>query len=431
MNRGLKKIIILIVTIFFVTIGSFGVFYKAAIEEDPIKLIEKELGKKLDNLDIFMALSNSEKIEDFEYLCYAIENNFIYFNKVIQEKNIDWYELKKSYSKKILDCKSNSDFKQLINDFFKYLDGGCGLTEFFYTKFLFETYGKEDTYFAWHKIIHNKTLIEKNLTWVKYRYLSSYKTYLKNIYSELRYIKYKKKDSNFYTDYNKDSSIAYIKFLSFSNFLLERDKKKLYEFYKSIEDADKLIIDLSSTTIGTSEYWKNLIVRPLINSDLQYSYFCGVSNGIQSKDAYKEIIKDEKLEKLDFPPINIELSEYLKDDSTFYRYTKKIKKDGSINFKGKIYIVIRDNYGSATDEFAYFCKQTGFASLVGEETSGGSMGLYPILLYLPNSGLVFYITSSEGFHLDGSSSAYKGVKPDYYYKNIIASTIEYIKNIKD
>ena len=68
---------------------------------------------------------------------------------------------------------------------------------------------------------------------------------------------------------------------------------------------------------------------------------------------------------------------------------------------------------SASESFAVFCKETGFATLVGSQTGGDGIGaLDPIFLQLPNSGLLVQFTMMFGLNADGSSSEEAGTTPD-------------------
>ena len=60
-----------------------------------------------------------------------------------------------------------------------------------------------------------------------------------------------------------------------------------------------------------------------------------------------------------------------------------------------------------------FCQATGFATLVGSQTGGDGIGaLDPILMRLPNSGILIQFTMMYGLNPDGSSSEEAGTAPD-------------------
>jgi hypothetical protein len=81
-------------------------------------------------------------------------------------------------------------------------------------------------------------------------------------------------------------------------------------------------------------------------------------------------------------------------------------------FDGKIWLLVDDLVGSASQIFSWFAKETGFATLVGE-TTGGNFGGERTIAFLPNTGImfqfdVFYITDSRGRPLEA------GTIPHYF-----------------
>ena len=78
----------------------------------------------------------------------------------------------------------------------------------------------------------------------------------------------------------------------------------------------------------------------------------------------------------------------------------------------KRWVLIGPNNYSASDKFACFCKATGFATLVGTPTSGDGLGSTPLLLLLPESGLLVRFSSMAGENPDQSLNAAVGTLPD-------------------
>ena len=82
-------------------------------------------------------------------------------------------------------------------------------------------------------------------------------------------------------------------------------------------------------------------------------------------------------------------------------------------FRGRIWVLVDESVYSASESFALFCQQTGFATLVGSATSGDGIGTDPVFLQLPNSGiLVQYPPVFFGLNPDGSSNEELGTLPD-------------------
>jgi C-terminal processing protease CtpA/Prc len=111
----------------------------------------------------------------------------------------------------------------------------------------------------------------------------------------------------------------------------------------------------------------------------------------------------------------------MKKDFTIYEYKENLSKQEEniekffksneyINFKGKIFLIIDKGTFSAATRFAIFCKETGFATLIGRNTLGdGSLTSY---MRLPNSGLIVRFEAGTVLNRDEGSFFIEGVKPD-------------------
>lgn len=108
------------------------------------------------------------------------------------------------------------------------------------------------------------------------------------------------------------------------------------------------------------------------------------------------------------PNLNVEDAAQL---NCFFQedYTVVPTGDG---FSGKIWLLVSENNYSSSEYAAMFSKQTGFATLVGNTTSGDGIGTDPAYLILPNSGLVVQYSPMYGVTSDGTGSEEFGTRPD-------------------
>jgi len=90
--------------------------------------------------------------------------------------------------------------------------------------------------------------------------------------------------------------------------------------------------------------------------------------------------------------------------------TYEPKSNGAL-FKGKIWLLTSSSVYSAAEGFAVFCKQTGFATLVGQTTEGSNSG-GPILFELPNSHCLIEFDVEYCLNPNGSCSQEIGTTPD-------------------
>ena len=90
-----------------------------------------------------------------------------------------------------------------------------------------------------------------------------------------------------------------------------------------------------------------------------------------------------------------------------------MEPDGAAQpFAGRIWVLVDESVYSASESFAMFCQQTGFATLVGRQTGGDGIGIDPVYLQLPNSGILVQYTPLFGLNPDGSSNEEVGTTPD-------------------
>ncbi|WP_081673512.1 S41 family peptidase [Butyrivibrio sp. FC2001] len=78
----------------------------------------------------------------------------------------------------------------------------------------------------------------------------------------------------------------------------------------------------------------------------------------------------------------------------------------------KKWVLTSNNVFSASEIFVCFCKATGWAKLVGRKTLGDGLGTTPVMLVLPDSGLLIRFSGGVGENPDGSINAVAGTNPD-------------------
>ena len=86
--------------------------------------------------------------------------------------------------------------------------------------------------------------------------------------------------------------------------------------------------------------------------------------------------------------------------------------DVTDKFHGKIWVLVDDYCYSATEALVCFCKETGFATLVGTKTGGSGKGTQPYFMALPYSGLLVEYETYLTFNSDGTYNGISGTVPD-------------------
>lgn len=231
------------------------------------------------------------------------------------------------------------------------------------------------------------------------------------------------------------NNIGYMKINSFiSDGYLEFDREKILDFYKEIEDKEHLIIDISNNSGGDSAYWMFNLIAPNIWESITSETYRGSMNGDinlyyqsdeeEGKEEYESDLGSftgygKKITKKEFSLLSEEWTELNEDDvamlDNFYLSGMTIHPSlDEPAFKGKIWLLIDRAVFSASEEFTVFCKQTGFATVVGKTTSGNGLGMSPYYAALPNSGLILGYDGNYGFNIDGSINGEVGTHPDIF-----------------
>lgn len=363
-------------------------------------------------------ITTEEKLSDFETLCSVLDEIYPFWNEVAKS-GINKNEVYCTYRENIKNTKTDIEFFKEISYFLKEFHGFGHLSVL--DGYMYRLY--IDTLSASDGILSEKE--KKNiqpLTEVLTNAISQ-KTYglLDQSHEGFRsMIGLKKEYQNqnmsadtqisfpLITKFYEDPQAAYIKIDSFDMKNYQTDKNFLSEFYASINNIPHLIIDLRGNSGGSDLYWQDLIVKPNINDPVSSEryYFFNLSESNQSYISANEIYPK---------PINTAPEPYLSYyRSLFSHYTvDRISFQTAKNpYQGKIWILVNDKVYSASENFVMFCKNTGFATLIGTITGGDGGIADPMLLSLPNSGLIVRFSAFYGTNADGSGNEATGTVPD-------------------
>lgn len=189
-------------------------------------------------------------------------------------------------------------------------------------------------------------------------------------------------------------------------------------FLNENSGQDHLIIDICGNGGGDTLAWAQGIVAPLITEELTYNMLLGVKTGALNMAMVPFLSDLEDLSadgrddswKKDFPLIS---DDSFQEVDLLWRITSAISPGDSAHstFK-KVWVLIDYGNYSAADNFAYFCKETGFATLVGTTTGGNGIGMQPAAMALPYSGLMIYYEPYLSYNPDGTCNGTRGTLPD-------------------
>lgn len=92
------------------------------------------------------------------------------------------------------------------------------------------------------------------------------------------------------------------------------------------------------------------------------------------------------------------------------------KPKNTVDFNGKISVLIDKCVYSSSEAFTIFCKNTGFATLFGTNSGGDGIGRR-VYWALPNSKLVLSYSLALGLFESGYSNEEYHTAPDIYYES--------------
>ena len=217
--------------------------------------------------------------------------------------------------------------------------------------------------------------------------------------------------------YDQQRKVAIISIRSFNSAYLDHDQQYILDFLLSLQDQEvsDIVFDLSHNRGGTTEYWQNNIVAPFGGS---YTW----DKGLYVRAT--ELIKSYLPNLSDYQPISALPENHTAPEfvstlglTHYYHSVESIHSDATLPenlLAARRWVLIDDAVYSAADSFAYFCKTTKWATLVGAATDGDGLGMTPIPIDLPNTGILVRFSSQVGENTDGTCNTESGTSPDYY-----------------
>lgn len=406
MNKKSKKLKIIIVLLLYV-IGSY--FYNDYyMPRDLSKIYLKDLEPKE------FKLTSEDYVEDFLYAYEVLKDNYPYFEINKQVHGVDWLANKDSYADYISRSLNDNDFFDKMNRILGEINNGH--TNMLTRDFVIDVY---TIYYtspknSWR---HNlsKVLEKEN---VRRRYNlnnESLKAYVNRYYSK------EEPESNLQTNNNLkirsiiDNELAYIGIKSFANTNINFDRDLIKEALIDFQDYSNLIIDIRCNGGGNTDYWMYLLLQNVIAEPCHVMNYNFIKDGsvnklVINKGQYKNSSVSKFLESSSFDQ---ETKDLLKDfdyysPSAIYLYPN----NDSINYQGKIYLLVDERVYSSAEAFASFCKESGLATLVGTRTGGDGIGFDPLIFDLPNTGYAIRYSANMGVTESGSINERDQTTPD-------------------
>lgn len=382
MNKRILENIIWFTLIFLFIIiltGCTDVSDKIEVLNKPI--IEETVNKANE----LESLTMEEKLKDFEYLYNLFKENYPFFEVNKRLNGIDWLGNKEMYIEKIKNTTTDKEFIEAIEEILDDLNNGHVHLidkEYFAYTYVSSTL-PENNLLPWAEALENEVVFNR------YDFDRSEIENIKNEIYDM--ISNSNSETNtvqaFKTSIIIPDEVAYIHINSMDGSRVEKDGIEIRKFYEEVRDYDKLIIDIRGNSGGSDNYWIENIIEPLANKPITIEYY-GFARGDYGEPFFQA-------KGLDFKPItdlnkdilNKVPSDIRENFDKYYLFVHTIKPKDPVGFNGKIYLIVDSAVYSSSESFAAFCKDSGFATIIGETTGGDGRGINPVFFSLPYSGL--------------------------------------------
>lgn len=197
----------------------------------------------------------------------------------------------------------------------------------------------------------------------------------------------------------------------------EDDMETLEQFFREIQDGgyEHCIIDIRGNGGGSDLYWRMCVVQPNLSQPEEMQNY-GLVKGAVALDYYRDRLEEEMLQPISELPRG-ELPALLEEDmegiTHFINYqTVLFPRYDAPLFSGRFWLLTDRKVYSSAEKLAIFCKTSGFATIVGGATGGDGVGVDPLIISPPNSGICVRFSGDNGLNADGSCNEEYGTQPD-------------------
>ena len=353
-------------------------------------------------------LTKKEKIKDFEYMFKTIEEAYPFLEVNKRVNNVDWVANKEEYLEKIKNTTNDEEFIGAINQILSELNNGH--THLVNSKELYEFLKSGYNQTGWYdffddeKVLSRYNSIEGNIQNTKEPMVKKDVIVKDVVDKKIGYI-YLPQMYGVYGEITEKD--------------IESDMKIIGDYINTLEDYKALIIDIRGNSGGDDMYWRS-IVSKIISDDIENNGYLAFRSDSKIMKDYvdKREIRVDSIENLPKELLENAPREIMTDFSEFMESTVVIESDNNSKFKGNIYLLVDNIVYSSSESFSIFCKDSGFATLIGEKTGGDGGGIDPILFDLENSGLIIRMASDMYLTGQGICNEEFKTTPDYEISDV-------------
>ena len=352
-------------------------------------------------------LTPDQKVIDFEYLYAVLRDNYPFFGVAERKYGVDWLAKHDEYVLRLKATADDAAYYRELNSILRELhDGHLDFSPTIkYSKFKPSLDGLGPDFEPWSRAMHRDSV--RAVYWEQ---LLAKKDVEHKPVKKKSLPKQRGKKSYYADTLLCNGKIALMRLSSLPYEKISVDSLRIASFLSTISEADYLIIDIQGNSGGSELYWSRLVVSRLIPKPITYFSTQIVRGGEINREYCPEFFEEAE-------SLTGEVCSGLPDelyDGTFYlrKYPCEVAASDPIAFRGKIYLLVDRKVFSSAGGWADFCKQTGWATVVGETTGVQGIGRDPIVISLPESGLLLRYPYCNGINADGTFNGEVGVRPD-------------------
>lgn len=343
-------------------------------------------------------LDTADYLEDYDYLCSMIESEFV-FLPLLEEQGIDYEAIKAQRRKQIdsqdmnlerfygclwgmtADLQNQAHFSVMQPEMYFYLVGS----------------GEESFSGAYREILFDSKAMDAYTT-----LMSENSSTQQGSNAQIHEVK---------AQYIEDYHMVLFRIPTFEDGGIQIDENTIMDELNHFSDKpiEHIVFDITGNGGGQYPYWTDDIVTPFggefywrqrlyyRSSDYTNNQLEIRRSGVETLDDTTEEISDS-LKKIGLDSV-IDNNVLLCDSEETYPDAKR-------------WLLVDEGVYSAADAFAAFCKDTGWATVVGRKTRGDGSAKR-IMVELPNTGLIVEFSVMTTLNEKGEPNVLCGTYPDF------------------
>lgn len=363
--------------------------------------------KSLSQNNLNREFTKEELADDYDFLWETLESNYLFFSILEEEFGIDVNNIKETTSE-LLDEQQPD-----IVNFYRILDSMFLKLNYFAHLSVVSLHGYE-TYQQYVNDSNNFQSVWKNVLDNEQTHVTYTELIPKNVFKDTGY-DYPEVD----TFYDEIRKAVIFRIKSFDGSVLMRDQNMIQNYLDTLGSApvEHVIFDITGNGGGSDSYWMENIVEPF-GGNYTWNSLVYLRDTPLTRDYYFNDLEiksiSEMEEKNQVPEFvnRLGITHFIEFENE-YHWSSKFSQD---ILNAKRWVLIDNQVYSSAESFANFCKVTGWATLVGRRTKGDGIGLTPILVNLPNTGLLVRFSADMAENADGQLDTIYGTVPDFVSK---------------